>query len=171
MSNNHLANISIKFRICLSNVYWLFCLTGYLRFFPNYNLKQICDKLGKNTDRVDCSEYYQKTKDLLQDYKQKHASCPNITKEEREAIKTLKEDDTLVVLTADKGVAMVVMDKSSHVNKCMTLLQDANVLSALQGFNQPNSQTSPGSTLQTKRKTWQRTSLGAVTIQSTTSYR
>ena len=140
--------------------------TEYIAF-----TKQICDKLGENTDGVDCSEYYQKTKDLLQDYKQKHASHPNITKEEREAIKTLKEDDTLIVLTADKGVAMVVMDKSSHVNKCMTLLQDANVLSALQGFNQPNSQTSPGSTLQTKRKTWQRTSLGAVTIQSTTSYR
>ena len=56
--------------------------------------KQICDKLGENTDGVNCSEYYQKTKDLLQDYKQKSASHPNITKEEREAIKTLKEDDT-----------------------------------------------------------------------------
>ena len=89
--------------------------------------EQICDKLGENIDGVDCSEYYQKTKNLLQDYKQKHASHPNITKEEREAIKTLKEDDTRVVLTADKGVAMVVMYKSSHVDKCMTLLQDTNV--------------------------------------------
>ena len=71
--------------------------------------KQICDRLGENTDGVDCSEYYQKTKDLLQDYKNKYASHPNITKEEREAIKTLKEDDTWVVLTADKGVAMVVI--------------------------------------------------------------
>ena len=38
-----------------------------------------------------------------------------------------KEDDTQVVLSADKGVAMVVMDKSAHVDKCMTLLQDTNV--------------------------------------------
>ena len=89
--------------------------------------KQICDKLGENTDGVDCSEYYQKTNDLHLDYKQKCASHPNITKEKREAINTLKEDDTWVVLTADKGVAMAVMDKSSYVNKCMTLLQDANV--------------------------------------------
>ena len=89
--------------------------------------KQICNKLGENTDGADCSEYYQKTKDPLQDYKQKHASHPNITKEEREAIKTLKEDDTHIVLTAYKGVAMVVMDKSSYVNKCVTLLQDTNV--------------------------------------------
>ena len=89
--------------------------------------KQICDRLGENTDGMDCSECYQKSKDLLQDYKNKHASHPNITKEEREAIKTLKEDNTWVVLTADKGEAMVFMDKSSYIDKCMTLLQDTNV--------------------------------------------
>ena len=44
-------------------------------------------------------------------------------------------------------------------------------LSALQGFNQPNSQTSPGSSLQAKRKTLHKTSMGAVTIQSTASDR
>ena len=89
--------------------------------------KQICDKLSENTDGVDCSEYYQKTKDLLQDYKGKCASHPNITKEEREVIKTLEEDNTHVVLTADKGVAMVVMDKSSYIDNCKALLQDSNV--------------------------------------------
>ena len=89
--------------------------------------KQICDRLGENTEGVDCSEYYQKTKDLLQDYKDKHAPHPNTTKQEREAIKLLKEDNTRVVLTADKGVAMVVMDKSTYIEKCMTLLQDTNV--------------------------------------------
>ena len=40
--------------------------------------RQICDRLGENTDGVDCSEYYQKTKDLLQDYKGKCASHPNV---------------------------------------------------------------------------------------------
>ena len=89
--------------------------------------KQICDRLGENTEGVDCSEYYQKTKDLLQEYKDKCAFHPNITREEREAIKILKEDDTCVVLTADKGVAMVIMDKSSYIDKCMALLQDSNV--------------------------------------------
>ena len=89
--------------------------------------KQICDRLGENTDGVDRSEYYQKTKDLLQDYKGKCVSHPNISKMEREAIKTLKEDNTHVVLTADKGVAMVVMHKSSYIDKCMALLQDTNV--------------------------------------------
>ena len=79
-----------------------------------------------STDGVDCSEYYQKTKDVLQHYKNKGkcASHPNITKEEREAIKTLNKDDSHVILTADKGV---VMDKSSYIDKCMALLQDTNV--------------------------------------------
>ena len=89
--------------------------------------KQICDKLGENTEGVDCSEYYQKTKDLLQDYTRKRAAHPNLSKMERDAIKSLKEDNTRVVLTADKGVAMVVMDKSSYIDKCMALLQDTNV--------------------------------------------
>ena len=82
--------------------------------------KQTCDRLGENTNGVDCIEYYQKTKDLLQDYMGKHASHPNISKMEREAIKTLKEDNTHVVLTADTGVAIVVMDKSSYIDRCST---------------------------------------------------
>ena len=65
--------------------------------------KQICDRLGENTDGVDCSEYCQKTKELLQDYKGKHASHPNISKMERKAIKTLKEDNTHVVLSCRQG--------------------------------------------------------------------
>ena len=89
--------------------------------------KQICDKFGENTGGSIAVNTTKKTKNLLQDYKQKCTSCPNITKEEREAIKTLKEDGTWVVLTADKGAAMVVMDKSLYVDKCMTLLQDTNV--------------------------------------------
>ena len=76
-----------------------------------------------------CSEYYQKTQDLLQEYedKGKRAHYHNITNEEWEAIKTLKEDNAHIVLTPDKGVAMVVMDKSSYVEKCMALLQDTHV--------------------------------------------
>ena len=41
MGDNHFANISIKFRICLLNVYCLFSLTGYLRLFLVYNFELI----------------------------------------------------------------------------------------------------------------------------------
>ena len=42
-------------------------------------------------------------------------------------LKTLKEDPSCVVLTADKGVTLVVMDKSQYIDKCMALLNDTKV--------------------------------------------
>ena len=41
---------------------------------------------------------------------------PNITKEEAKVIQVLKRDKARVVLTANKGVSMVVMDKTLHQN-------------------------------------------------------
>ena len=41
--------------------------------------------------------------------------------------KTLREDASHMVLTADKGVALVVMDKSQYVDKCMALIDDTKV--------------------------------------------
>ena len=47
---------------------------------------------------------------------------PNITKEEHKALKELREDKERMVLTADKGVAMVVMDRKEYVEKVEGLL-------------------------------------------------
>ena len=46
----------------------------------------------------------------------------NITKEERKAIGELKRDNNRLILTADKGVALVVMDKEDYVQKAKELL-------------------------------------------------
>ena len=42
------------------------------------------------------------------------------------ALTQLKHDTSRVVLTADKGVAMVIMDKEDYTNKAQALLQDNN---------------------------------------------
>ena len=42
---------------------------------------------------------------------------PNFTLEEISTIKELKEDHSQVVLTADKGVAIIVMDREDYTNK------------------------------------------------------
>ena len=89
--------------------------------------KRICNELSENTVRKDCIEIYQKTKEVLQHFKEKKGHTHNTTKEEQEAIKTLKEDSSHVFLTADKGVALVVMDKSQYIDKCMALLNDTKV--------------------------------------------
>ena len=49
--------------------------------------------------------------------KKKTNNKPNITKEEHQAIKELRRDNTRMVLTADKGVSMVVMDKEDYNTK------------------------------------------------------
>ena len=46
----------------------------------------------------------------------------NLTKEEQKAIGELKRDKTSVILTADKGVSAVVMDKEQYINKAEELL-------------------------------------------------
>ena len=47
---------------------------------------------------------------------------PNITKEEHQAIRELRRDKTRMVLTADKGVSMVVMDREDYNNNSEELL-------------------------------------------------
>ena len=68
-----------------------------------------------------------KTEEILQHYKNKKGHNRNITKKEWEAIKTLRDDTSHVVLTTDKGVALVVMDKTQYIDKCMALLDDNKV--------------------------------------------
>ena len=46
----------------------------------------------------------------------------NITKEEQKALKELKNDNTRIILTADKGVSMVVIDRDEYINKAEELL-------------------------------------------------
>ena len=42
---------------------------------------------------------------------------PNLTKAELQAFSQPKEDRTRIVLTADKGVAIVVMDRKEYIDK------------------------------------------------------
>ena len=93
-------------------------------------------------------------KEVLQHFKDKKGPTDNITKKEKEAIKTLREDSSWVVLTADKGVAMVVMDKSQYVEKCMALLNDTKVYKPCKGHNQITSQRHPGISQKAQQRTW-----------------
>ena len=47
------------------------------------------------------------------------------------ALTELKQDNSRVVLTVDKGVAMVIMDQQDYINKAQTLLQDTNTYKIL----------------------------------------
>ena len=51
---------------------------------------------------------------------------PNISPDEYKAFRELKEDQSRVVLTADKGVAMVVMDMEDYMDEAHLLLADTH---------------------------------------------
>ena len=53
------------------------------------------------------------------------ASRFNITREERKAIDELRRDKNRIILTADKGVSMVVMDRDDYNKKAEELLQQS----------------------------------------------
>ena len=46
----------------------------------------------------------------------------HLTREENKALKELRQDQDRIVLTVDKGVAMVVLDRKEYLEKAETLL-------------------------------------------------
>ena len=78
-------------------------------------VEKVCQKLEQGA----ADELRGRIKTIL-----KKAKTPrqNITKEECKAIGELKRDNNRLVLTADKGVALVVMDKEDYVQKARELL-------------------------------------------------
>ena len=68
---------------------------------------------------------------LQQQQQQQHHKQCNLTPAQWRALTQLKEDNNRVILTADKGVAMVVMDQQDYSNKAQALLQDTNTYKVL----------------------------------------
>ena len=78
-------------------------------------IEQACHKLEEGK----ADELRVEVKHLL-----KKAITPrsNISKEEVQAIQELKRDDSRIILTADKGVVMVVLNKEDYIQKAKHLL-------------------------------------------------
>ena len=56
--------------------------------------------------------------------KRSHPPRPNIIREEQRALWELKKDDTRVILTADKRVCLVELDKDEYIRKAGELLKE-----------------------------------------------
>ena len=75
---------------------------------------------------MDCSGLYHGVKRIHNTYTNKPVYT-NITKEEDLALENLRKDKDHIIVTADKGVALVVMDKTEYIIKGEALLQDNSV--------------------------------------------
>ena len=78
-------------------------------------VEQACMKLKKGKPE----ELRGETKAVM---KKIHTPPSNITKEERKPSTELKKDFTRMILTADKGVSLVVMDTEDYIKKAEDLL-------------------------------------------------
>ena len=68
---------------------------------------------------------------ILKQLQQQHNKQCNLNPSQHRALTEFKMDNTRVVHTVDKGVAMVIMDKEDYINKAQALLQDTNTYKVL----------------------------------------
>ena len=62
---------------------------------------------------------------ILTGFKGPHTPQPNPNKAQAQALRELKRDRDRLVITANKGVSMVIMDRQNLVNKSYQLLAQA----------------------------------------------
>ena len=55
----------------------------------------------------------------------------NVTRKERESLKQLKNDDSIIILKADKGNCTVVLDSDEYCSKMRDLLEDGDTYEAI----------------------------------------
>ena len=82
----------------------------------------MCYSSGTNLSKVSTGEADELRGEVKAILKKPQPSRHNITKEEQKVIAELKKDNTRIILTADKGVSFVVMDKEDYVKKAEELL-------------------------------------------------
>ena len=78
-------------------------------------VESICSKLKEQ----EAQERRAEVNSLL---RRAHIPRSDLTKQERKGLAQLRKDKNRLILTADKGVAMVVMDKEDYINKAKELL-------------------------------------------------
>ena len=89
------------------------------------NIEKACQSLDTNTAEELRSEVYRVLR-------KPHHSKPNLEKEEITALKQLKADKNRMVLTTDKGVALVVINRVDYIRKAQEILEDTNTYRVIQ---------------------------------------
>ena len=81
-------------------------------------VEQTCSRLNKG----EADEIRVEVKKALKRAQCSSRPSPNISKQEYQALKELKEDKSRVILTTDKGVSLVIMDRAEYNKKAEDLL-------------------------------------------------
>ena len=89
------------------------------------NIEKVCQSLDTNTAEELRTEVYRVLR-------KPHHPKPNLKKDEIITMKQLKADKNCMVLTADKGVALVVIDTVDYIKKAKEILEDTNTYRVIQ---------------------------------------
>ena len=81
-------------------------------------VEQACSRLTQG----EADELQVEVRKTLKKEQNQARTSSNITQEEFRALKELKEDKSRMILTADKWVALVIMDKNDYIHKAKELL-------------------------------------------------
>ena len=81
-------------------------------------VEQACTRLNQG----EADELWIEVKKTIKKAQNRSKTPSNITKDEFKALKELKEDRDRVILTADKGVTLVIMEKKDYIQKAEELL-------------------------------------------------
>ena len=79
----------------------------------------------------EADEFRLEVNKILKQQQQHHNNQCNLNPSQCRALTQLRQDNSRVVLTADKGVSMVIMDQEDYTNKDLGLLQDTNTYKVL----------------------------------------
>ena len=86
---------------------------------------------------VDCTGLYHDVNRILNTFTNKPIHT-NITKSEHLALEKLRKDKDCIIITVDKGVALVVMDKTEYITKCEVIRQYNSVYQHLSKDTSPS---------------------------------
>ena len=90
------------------------------------NIEKACQSLDVNSVEELRSGIYRVLR-------QTHHLKPNMKRKELEALRQLKEDKSHMVLTTNKDVALVVIDRTDYIRKAKDLLQDTSTYRTIKG--------------------------------------
>ena len=93
------------------------------RDLPTFEYIAATEKVCNQLTQGKVEELRGEVKSLL---RKDHKAKPNIPKDEHQALREIKRDNTRKVLTADKGVSLVVLDSEDFAAKSETLLHQPN---------------------------------------------
>ena len=118
INGSHLSHTAVKLDSCLAQIFCQHFII-ILYYYKNW-ISQIILK----PDRFSISQniWLKWDPPVL---RKAQAPKPNLTKEERKALVEIKRDKDRIILTADKGVAMVVLERKEYIEKAENLLVQA----------------------------------------------